>query len=119
MKTILTLILFIFLGTNCLAQESECKDDIITITIYSKLKVAGMGCGSCFDSLAARIERTPYAFRVKRYYEQASITFSMPSNKALNKKQVQGMVQSAGLILIELEFSKVDFEVQPDVDKVF
>ncbi len=113
-----TLILFMTYN-NSFSQDTESKDAVTVITIYSKIKVEGMGCTSCFDSLAARIERTPYVSRMKKYYEQASITFCMPSDKSLNKNVVNKMVQSAGLLLKEIEFSKVEIEVEPDVDKVF
>ena len=119
MQKVLIFILFSIVSSNSFSQDVESKDDFIVITIYSKIKVAGMGCSECFDSLASRIKRTPYVNNVKKYYEQASITFSMPSDKYLSKKNIDKMVHKAGLLPLEIEVSKVEIEVEPDVDKVF
>jgi copper chaperone CopZ len=112
--------LFLFLmSAVAYAQDTECKDDQIQITIFTRLKVEGLGCTSCFDSLAAFLANHPGVRNLKKQYAKASITFSMPSLGALDRVSINKIVRHNGLIIIDLEFSKVPLEEVPELDIVF
>ncbi len=117
--TSVLVVLLLMVVETSFSQDTESKDAVIMVTIYTKVKVEGMGCTACFDSLAERFGRQPNVKNVRKYYEKASITFSMPSIHAIDRERIKEMVHEVGLWVLDLEFTKVPIEVDPDVDKVF